>query len=205
MPAPRNAQSPTVTNGLSTAAGSAVRTVQNYIGGRWVDSSAKEFGEVPNPATNELIARVPMGGTADVDQAVKAAAKAYETWRSTPPVERVKPLFALKYLLEKHVDDIARVVTREHGKTLDESRGSVRRAIDNVDLALGTPDRMMGTSLEDIAHNIDCHRWAGRVAKAVAALGGPLRAPTRPPRRAACPAPPLSARSAPARKPRRGS
>jgi malonate-semialdehyde dehydrogenase (acetylating) / methylmalonate-semialdehyde dehydrogenase len=72
-------------------------------------------------------------------------------------VNRVKPLFKLKYLLEEHLEDVARTCTREHGKTIDESRNSVRRAIDNVDLALGTPDRMMGTSLEDIAAGIDCH------------------------------------------------
>jgi malonate-semialdehyde dehydrogenase (acetylating)/methylmalonate-semialdehyde dehydrogenase len=154
MPAPRSA---TAVNGHSTATASGVITVQNYIGGRWVPSAATEFGEVHNPATGDLIARVPFGGTADVDQAVKAAQKAYETWRTTPVVNRVKPMFVLKQLLEKRFDDIARTVTREHGKTLDESRGSVRRAIDNVDLACGTPDRLMGTALEDIAPGIDCH------------------------------------------------
>src|SRR6185436_1640130 len=98
-----------------------------------------------------------MGAATDIDRAVQAAAKAYELWRRTPPVNRVRPLFALKALLEKRFEDIAATVTMEHGKTLDESRNSVRRAIDNVDLAIGTPDRMMGTSLEDIAHGIDCH------------------------------------------------
>jgi malonate-semialdehyde dehydrogenase (acetylating)/methylmalonate-semialdehyde dehydrogenase len=144
-----------VVNGQKTE--TTARTLQNYIGGRWVASAATRFGEVRNPANDELLARVPLGGAADVDQAVKAAASAYPAWRQTPVVNRVKPLFKLKNLLEEHADDIARVVTREHGKTLDESRSSVRRAIDNVDLAVGTPDRMMGTSLEDIAAGIDCH------------------------------------------------
>jgi len=135
----------------------ATRTVQNYVGGRWVDSDAKQFGDIFNPASDELIARVPFGTAADVDRAVQAAQKAYPAWRQTPPVQRVKPLFKLKDLLERHFDDIARTVTREHGKTLDESRSSVRRAIDNVDLAIGIPTRMMGTSLEDIASGIDCH------------------------------------------------
>jgi malonate-semialdehyde dehydrogenase (acetylating)/methylmalonate-semialdehyde dehydrogenase len=135
----------------------AARTVQNYVGGRWVDSDAKQFGDIFNPASGELIARVPFGTAADVDRAVEAAQKAYPAWRQTPPVQRAKPLFKLKDLLERHSDDIARTVTREHGKTLDESRSSVRRAIDNVDLAIGIPTRMMGTSLEDIASGIDCH------------------------------------------------
>jgi malonate-semialdehyde dehydrogenase (acetylating) / methylmalonate-semialdehyde dehydrogenase len=144
-------------NGHDTATPSGVRTLKNYIGGAWVDSAATRFGDVRNPATHELLARVPLGNRADVDRAVEAAARAYPAWRRTPAVNRVKPLFKLKAILEERFDDIARVITLEHGKTLDESRSSVRRAIDNVDLAIGTPDRMMGTSLEDIAAGIDCH------------------------------------------------
>ncbi len=138
-------------------AGTEAPTISNYIGGRWTPSEATRFGDVRNPATDALLARVPLGGAADVARAVEAATQAYPAWRMTPPVHRVKPLFKLKALLETHADDIARTVTREHGKTFDESRSSVRRAIDNVDLAIGIPDRMMGTSLEDIAAGIDCH------------------------------------------------
>ena len=153
MTAPRDQA---VINGQDKAT-TPVQTVQNYIGGRWVPSSATRFADVRNPATDALLARVPLGDAADVDRAVQAALKAYPAWRATPPVNRVRPLFKLKNLLEEFAEDVARVVTREHGKTLDESRSSVRRAIDNVDLAIGTPDRMMGTSLEDIAAGIDCH------------------------------------------------
>src|SRR5438105_6576497 len=144
-----------VINGHATAADAP--TISNYIGGRWEPSPATRFGEVRNPATDAVLARVPLGGAADVARAVAAAARAFPAWRATPPVQRVKPLFRLKALLEEHLEDIARTVTREHGKTIDESRSSVRRAIDNVDLALGVPDRMQGTSLEDIAAGIDCH------------------------------------------------
>src|SRR5437867_2713541 len=132
-----------VANGATTT-----RTLQNYVGGRWVDPDARTFGDIFNPATGERIARVPLGTAADLDRAVQAALRAFPGWRQTPPVNRVKPLFKLKELLERHFDDIAATVTREHGKTLDESRSSVRRAIDNVDLAIGAPTRMMGTSLE---------------------------------------------------------
>jgi malonate-semialdehyde dehydrogenase (acetylating)/methylmalonate-semialdehyde dehydrogenase len=155
MPAPRQSGSPAVASGA--APDTSVRTVQNYIGGRWVDSDATEYRDVRNPATDQVIARVPMGTAGDVDAAVKAAAKAYETWRTTPAVQRVKPLFKLKEIFERRLEDVARVVTREHGKTLDESRGSVRRAIDNIDLALGAPMRLMGDSMEDISAGIDCH------------------------------------------------
>jgi len=147
----------TLTAPERAAAGSSVKTLQNFTGGKWTDSDSREFADVRNPATDELLARVPLGAASDVDRAVQAAQKAYEYWRRTPPVNRVKPLFALKALMEKRFEDVAATVTREHGKTIDESRSSVRRAIDNVDLAIGTPDRMMGTSLEDIASGIDCH------------------------------------------------
>jgi malonate-semialdehyde dehydrogenase (acetylating)/methylmalonate-semialdehyde dehydrogenase len=145
-----------VING-TTSPDTGTYTVRNYVGGRWIESDAKTYGDIFNPASGQVIAKVPIGTPADVDRAVQAAAKAYPAWRTTPPVHRVKPLFKLKNLLEQHFDDVARTITREHGKTLEESRSSVRRAIDNVDLAVGIPDRMMGTSLEDIAHGIDCH------------------------------------------------
>jgi malonate-semialdehyde dehydrogenase (acetylating)/methylmalonate-semialdehyde dehydrogenase len=144
-----------VINGQET--GAAVRTLDNYIGGRWTKSDATRFGEVRNPVDDRLLARTPLGGASDVDRAARAAEKAFAAWRATPPVNRVKPLWKLKNLFEQHFEDVARTVTLEHGKTIEESRSSVRRAIDNVDLAFGIPDRMMGTSLEDIASGIDCH------------------------------------------------
>jgi malonate-semialdehyde dehydrogenase (acetylating) / methylmalonate-semialdehyde dehydrogenase len=145
-----------VINGQDTGT-TGVTTLQNYIGGRWLASQASRFGEVRNPATDALLAKVPLGGGPDVDRAVQAALAAYPAWRATPPVHRLKPLFKLKSLFEEHFDDVARVCTREHGKTLEESRSSVRRAIDNVDNALAIPQLMQGTSLEDIATGIDCH------------------------------------------------
>ena len=114
-------------------------TLSHYIGGRWVPATSKEFGEVRNPANDQLLARVPLSGKADVDAAVAAAAKAFPAWRALPPVQRVRPLFKFRELLEEHFDDIARTVTLEHGKTLDESRSSVRRAVDNVEVACGIP------------------------------------------------------------------
>jgi len=143
----------------AAGAKAAARTVQNFIGGRWVDSAATEFGEVRNPATDELLARVPLGGRADVDAAVAAATKAWPAWRATPPVNRVRPLFVLRDLFEKHFEDLSRVLTIEHGKTLDESRSSIRRAIDNIELACSIPTTMQGRSLEDIATGIDCYTY----------------------------------------------
>src|SRR2546423_3614051 len=142
----------------ATLAGTATKappTLKIFVGGRWIDSTAKTTGEVRNPATNELLAKVPFGGAEDVDRAVQAALAAYPAWRATPPVNRIRPLFKFRELLEKNFDDIARIVTREHGKTLDESRSSVRRAVDNVEVACATPSLMQGLGLEDIATGID--------------------------------------------------
>ena len=137
----------------------AVRTLQPYIGGQWVDSTATERFEVHNPAKHELLAYTPLGGAADVERAVRAAAEAYPAWRATPPVNRVRHLFTFKNLFEKYFEDIARICTLEHGKTLDESRSSVRRAIDNIDMAIGIPTTMQGRALEDIATGIDCYTY----------------------------------------------
>src|SRR5438876_3269085 len=97
----RPSGSPAVIDGLRSATETATRTVENYIGGRWVASDATRFGEVRNPATDELLARVPLGAESDVDRAVQAAARAFPAWRGTPPVQRVKALWKLKNLMEE--------------------------------------------------------------------------------------------------------
>src|SRR5262245_35022910 len=140
----------------SQAALSGVRQLGHFVGGRWIESAAGEFLDVVNPANGEVLARVPLGGAADVDGAVAAAVAAFPAWRATPPVQRVRPLFKLKQLLEDRFDDLARTVTREHGKTLDEARGSVRRGIDNVERACGIPSLLMGEALEDVGRDVDC-------------------------------------------------
>ncbi len=130
--------------------------IANYTGGAWRPSAAADSLPLVNPATGERQGRVPLGTARDVDDAVQAAVAAYPKWRETPPVVRARFLFAMKQLLEEHFEEIAAIVTMENGKTLDESRGSVRRGIENVEHACGIPSLMMGQSLEDIATGIDC-------------------------------------------------
>lgn len=130
--------------------------VRNYINSRWVDSLGTATVEIINPATGELLAKTPLGTTDDVDAAVSAAQKAFETWRQTPTIDRVQVLFRLKHLLEEHAEELARLCTLEHGKTLVESRGDVRRGIQMVEMACGMPTLLMGKSFEDIAPGIDC-------------------------------------------------
>src|SRR5256712_1647491 len=133
-----------------------MKTLRNYVGGEWVAPAATECLALTNPATGEQLGKVPLSGARDVDAAVAAAQTAFVKWRQVPPVVRARYLFKLKYLMEEHFDEIATTVTREHGKTLDEARGSVRRGIENVEHACGIPALMMGKTLEDVASGIDC-------------------------------------------------
>src|SRR6476646_1034816 len=138
-----------------TSRGAAAETLQNYVGGRWVSSQAADFVNVHNPATGKVIARAPLSTRADLDAAVQAAAKAFPGWRDTPVVQRARAMFRFVALLEQHFEELARTVTTEHGKTIDESRGSVRRGIECVEVACGAPSLMMGYGLEQIATNVD--------------------------------------------------
>jgi len=124
-------------------------TVRNYLDGVWVDSPSAERLPVPNPATDQPIAEVPLCGQAEVDRAVQAAAAVYPEWRETPPVARARYMFRLKEILERDYEPIARVVAQENGKIIDEARGEVRRAIENVEVAAGITSLMMGYNLED--------------------------------------------------------
>lgn len=130
--------------------------LQNFVGGKWIPSQATEFVSVHNPALGKAIARTPLSTRADLDAAVQAAAKAFPAWRDTPVVIRARSMFKLVNLLEQHFDEIARIVTTEHGKTLDEARGSTRRGIECVEVACAAPSLMMGHGLEQIANNVDC-------------------------------------------------
>jgi malonate-semialdehyde dehydrogenase (acetylating)/methylmalonate-semialdehyde dehydrogenase len=127
----------------------------HYINGEWTDSSANEWRDVINPATSEVLAQVPLASTNEVNQAVAAAAAAFPEWRRTPPEDRIQPLFKLKMLLEDHIDDIARIITQENGKTLAEAKAEMRRGIENVEVACGIPMMMQGYNLEDVARGID--------------------------------------------------
>ncbi len=129
--------------------------VPNFIGGQWVGSSAKEWRDIVNPASGDVLAQVPLADAAEVNAAVEAAAAAFPEWRRTPPEDRIQPLFKLKMLLEDHIDDIARIITQENGKTFAEAKAEMRRAIENVEVACGIPLMMQGYNLEDVARGID--------------------------------------------------
>ncbi len=129
--------------------------LQNYVNGVWINPDCESFREVTNPATDELLAKVPVSTLSALDNAVQIAHQAFQTWRRVPVTTRIQYFFKLKALLEANFEDLSRSITLEHGKTLDESRGEMRRAIENVEVACGTPSLGMGDIVEDIAPGID--------------------------------------------------
>jgi malonate-semialdehyde dehydrogenase (acetylating)/methylmalonate-semialdehyde dehydrogenase len=129
--------------------------VLNYIGGNWAPSSAANCLDVLNPATGELLGKVPLSTAGEMNKAIESAAAALPGWRQTPPTDRVQYLFKLKNLLEEQFEPLARGITMECGKTLEEARGEMRRLIENVEMACGIPLMMQGYNSEDIAPGID--------------------------------------------------
>ena len=134
----------------------AEQPIFNYIGGQWVAAAGTESLPIEDPTTREVLGRVPLSTAADVGVAVEAAKRAFPEWRATPAVERARVMFRLKALLERHLDELAVSLTREHGKIVSESKGEIQRGIENVEHACGIPTLMMGSTLEDIASGIDC-------------------------------------------------
>ncbi len=133
-----------------------MRVLENFINGAWVPSSGTTLLDVKNPATGEVLAKVPLSTASDVDRAVQAAQAAFPTWRAVPPAQRARYLFKLRMILDAHREDVASICTSEHGKTMSESLNDFGRGIENVEHAAGIPTLLMGQSLEDVATNIDC-------------------------------------------------
>ena len=151
----------------------------NFIGGRWVSSRGSGTVDVHDPARGIVIARAPLSTREDVDAAVTAAAAAFPGWSETPPAARARAMFRLRRRFEEHFEELALLVTTEHGKTLDESRGSVRRALECVEAACGAPAMLMGQSLENVAAGLDCtaFRQPLGVCAAIAPFNFPVMVP----------------------------
>jgi malonate-semialdehyde dehydrogenase (acetylating)/methylmalonate-semialdehyde dehydrogenase len=132
-----------------------MRKLMNFVNGQWQESAAADYLDVINPATAELLAKVPLSSANEVANAVEKGHDAFKLWRNVPVTARIQYLFKMKMLLEEQFEEIARVITQECGKTIGESRGEMRRAIENVEVACGMPMMMLGDFSEDIASGID--------------------------------------------------
>ncbi|ESU33955.1 methylmalonate-semialdehyde dehydrogenase [Bacillus sp. 17376] len=129
--------------------------LKNYINGEWVDAQSTEALDVPNPATGEVLARVPISTKADVDLAISAANEAFKTWKNTPVPKRARILYKYHHLLTENHEKLAKLIVQENGKAYKEAHGEVQRGIECVEFAAGAPTLMMGESLSNIAEDID--------------------------------------------------
>lgn len=158
---------------------SAVVTVRNYINGEWTEPASGRYEDVPNPATGELIARVPYSGQEDVERAVQAAQLAFEEWREVAVPRRARILFKYQQLLIEKWDELARVITMENGKSYTEAHGEVQRGIECVEFAAGAPALMMGSQLPDIATGIESgmYRYPLGVVGGITPFNFPMMVP----------------------------
>lgn len=132
-----------------------VEVLKNYIGGQWVASQATETIDVVNPATKELIAKVPVSTREELNHAAEVAHQAFESWKEVAVPKRARILFKFQQLLLENKEALAAIITKENGKNTTEALGEVQRGIENVEFACGAPSLMMGDSLSSIATNIE--------------------------------------------------
>ncbi|BFT74337.1 CoA-acylating methylmalonate-semialdehyde dehydrogenase [Paenibacillus sp. P36] len=156
-----------------------IPVLQNYVGGRWVPSDSSSYEIVPNPATGEPIARVPLSTRSDLHAAVEAARSSFTAWRETPVPKRARILFKYQQLLVDHWEELARLITQENGKSYTEAYGEVQRGIECVEFAAGSPTLMMGSQLPDIATGIESgmYRYPLGVVAGISPFNFPMMVP----------------------------
>src|SRR4051795_5720150 len=154
-PGHRQRPRPRMDAAMSAATTPSVRLLDNYVGGQWTPASGSEELDVTNPATGEVLARVPMSSASDLDAAVRGARAALPAWRAVSVIGRAQKLFALREGLVAGKEELGRSVTTEMGKTIVDGRAEVGRMIEMVEAACAIPTTMQGRILEDVATNVD--------------------------------------------------
>ncbi|MBV6685645.1 CoA-acylating methylmalonate-semialdehyde dehydrogenase [Bacillus sp. JRC01] len=156
-----------------------VRTVKNYIGGRWIESASENTEIVYNPATGEEIAIVKLSTREEVNEAVEVAHEAFKSWSQVPVPKRGRILFKYQQLLVEHWDELAKLVTVENGKSFAEAHGEVLRGIECVEFAAGIPNLMMGKQLPDIAAGLESgmYRYPIGVVGGITPFNFPMMVP----------------------------
>jgi malonate-semialdehyde dehydrogenase (acetylating)/methylmalonate-semialdehyde dehydrogenase len=157
MPEVQSPATPSSPSSHSTRSAASTQPLPLLIGGAWRASAAERSAPVLDPAHGSELARVPFVTAAEIDAAVDAARRAFPAWREVPVTERAQVMFRYKRLLEEHLEELARMVSRENGKVIAEARGEVRRGIEVVDFAAGMPTLAMGETVQGVARQIDSH------------------------------------------------
>ncbi|MGC0397617.1 malonate-semialdehyde dehydrogenase (acetylating)/methylmalonate-semialdehyde dehydrogenase [Streptomyces sp. SAI-126] len=136
-----------------------MKTIEHWINGSPTPGSASDTQPVFNPATGQEQAQVVLGGTADVDTAVQAASRAFETWSESSLSRRTQVMFAFRQLLVEHEEELARVISAEHGKTVDDARGEITRGREVVEFACGLGDVLKGSFSDQVSRGVDVHNF----------------------------------------------
>jgi malonate-semialdehyde dehydrogenase (acetylating) / methylmalonate-semialdehyde dehydrogenase len=162
-----------------TVTKSDTAVLKNYINGEWVDAQSRETLDVLNPATRQIMAKVPISSNKDVERAVIAAKEAFQTWKNTPVPKRARILFKYHYLLTENHEKLAKLIVQENGKAYNEAYGEVQRGIECVEFASGAPTLMMGETLSTIAQDIDSEmfRYPLGVVGGIAPFNFPMMVP----------------------------
>ncbi len=132
-------------------------TLHHYIGGQKIEGTSGRFGDIYNPATGEITTKVPFASADEVRQVIATAAKAFPAWAATPPAQRVQILFRFRDLVKQRTDELAELLSSEHGKTLADAKGSVTRGVEVVEFACGIPQMLKGEFNEGVSRGVDSY------------------------------------------------
>ena len=137
-----------------------MKLIEHFVNGKIIPGSSDRKGKVFNPATGEQESEVRLASKSDLDQAVEAAKKAFETWSAKPPLQRARIIFKFKELIEKNSDELTKLIVSEHGKVFEDARGSLTRGLEVVEFACGIPHLLKGEFSENVGTNVDS--WSMR-------------------------------------------
>jgi len=139
------------------AALAKVRELSHFIGGKHVRGESGRFGDVFNPTTGALAAKVPLASRPEVERAIAVAKEAFAGWSETSPLTRARVMFRFKELIERHMDELALLISNEHGKVLSDAKGSIQRGLEVVEFACGIPHLMKGEFSGNISAGMDLY------------------------------------------------
>ena len=152
-----------------------LREVHHWVNGQTLPGSSGRFGDVYNPASGELQAKVTLATTAEVDMAVAAAAAAFPSWSAQPPLRRARVLFRFREIFEQRIDEVAALLTSEHGKVFSDAKGEATRGLEAIEFATGIPQLLKGEFTEQVGSGIDS--WSVRQPLGVVAGITPFNFP----------------------------
>ena len=132
-------------------------TLYHHVGGQKVEGTSGRFGDIYNPATGEVTARVPFASASEVRGIIATALKAFPGWAATPPAQRAQVLFRFRDLVRQQLDELAKLLSAEHGKTFSDAKGSVTRGLEVVEFACGIPQLLKGEFNEGVSRGVDMY------------------------------------------------